>query len=99
MKGADGKNLEIFKTIAARDYTKFGMYLLQDSNQVAIDLIKNDHEGVESVTKEIFKKWLTSDATPRTYQHLIECLRQSELRALASLIEKTLSMLYCNESE
>ena len=41
------------------------------------------------VTKEILKKWLTSDAPTRTYQHLIECLRQSELGALAELIAGT----------
>ena len=49
------------------------------------------------VTKEILKKWLTSGATPRTYQHLIDCLRQSELGALVELIEQ--GMLYRYESE
>ena len=43
-------------------------------------------KGAESVTKEILKKWLTSDAPTHTYQHLIECLRQSELGALAEVI-------------
>ena len=85
MKGADGKPLKIFQNIAARDYTTFGMCLLQDKNGEEVDLIKKDHnsKGADSVTKAILVKWLTSDASTRTYQHLIECLRQSELGALA----------------
>ena len=45
------------------------------------------HKGAEGVTQAIIKKWLTSGAAPtRTYQHLIDCLRQSELGALAEQI-------------
>ena len=92
MKGADGKPLKIVQKIAAHDYTTFGMCLLQDENGEEVDVIEKDHinKGVESVTKEILKKWLTSDAPTRTYQHLLECLRQSELGALAELIGKTI---------
>ena len=74
------------------DYATFGMCLLQDENGEEVDIIEKDHigNGAESVTKEILKKWLTSGATPRTYQHLIDCLRQSELGALAELIEETI---------
>ena len=91
MKGADGEPLRIIQTITARDYTTFGMCLLQDENGLAVDLLKKNHiqDGAESVTEAILKKWLTSDAPTRTYQHLIECLRQSELGALAELIENT----------
>ena len=91
MKGADDKPLRIIQTIAAHDYTTFGMYLLQDENGEEVELIKKNHiqDGAESVTQAILKKWLTSDAPTRTYQHLIECLRQSELGALAELIENT----------
>ena len=97
MKGADGKPLKIVQKIAAHDYTTFGMCLLQDENGEEVDIIEKDHNGAESVTKEILKKWLTSGATPRTYQHLTDCLRQSELGALAELIEQ--GMLYRYESE
>ena len=92
MKGADGKPLKIVQKIAAHDYTTFGMYLLQDENGEEVDIIEKDHKGAEGVTKEILKKWLTSDAPTRTYQHLIECLRQSELGALAELIANTTGM-------
>ena len=92
MKGADGKPLKIVQKIAAHDYTTFGMYLLQDENGEEVDIIEKDHKGAERVTKEILKKWLTSDAPTRTYQHLIECLRQSELGALAELIANTTGM-------
>ena len=91
MKGADGEPLRVIETIAAGNYKKFGMYLLQDKNGTMVDLIEKDHiiRGAASVTQAILQKWLTSDAPTRTYQHLIECLRQSELGALAELIENT----------
>ena len=89
MKGADGEPLRVIETIAAGNYKKFGMYLLQDKNGTMVDLLKKNHihDGVENVTQAILQKWLTSDAPTRTYQHLIECLGQSELGALAELIE------------
>ena len=86
MTGADGKPLKILQTIAAHDYITFGMFLLQDKNGVAVDLIEKDHisKGAESVTRKMIQKWLTNgDESTRTYQHLIECLRLSELGALA----------------
>ena len=92
MKGADGKPLKIVQTIAAHDYTTFGMCLLQDENGVDVALLKRNHiqDGAESVTEAIIQKWLTNgDESTHTYQHLIECLRQSELGALAELIHVT----------
>ena len=93
MKGADGEPLRIIETIAAGNYKMFGMYLLRDKNGTMVDLIEKDHiiRGAASVTQAILQKWLTSDAPTHTctYQHLIECLRQSELGALAELIENT----------
>ena len=86
MKGADGKPLKIIETVAAGDYVTFGMCLLQDENGEQVGLIERDqiNKGAEAVTRTIIQKWLTSGAPTRTYQHLIECLRQSELGALAS---------------
>ena len=91
MKGADGKPLKIVRKIAAHDYITFGMQLLQDENGAMVQLIKMDHSrnGAKSVTEEILRKWLTSDAPTCTYQHLIECLRQSELGALAEQLITT----------
>ena len=92
MKGADGKPLKIVQTIAAHDYKTFGMYLLQDENGVAVALLKKNHtqDGAESVTEAIIQKWLTNgDESTCTYQHLIECLRQSELGALADQLIAT----------
>ena len=89
MKGADGKPLNIVQEIAAGDYMIFGMCLLQDENGQEVELILRNYkqDGVERVTLAIIIKWLTSGAAPtRTYQHLIECLRQSELGALADSI-------------
>ena len=91
MKGADGKSLKIIQTIAAHDFITFGMCLLQDENGEEVDLIEKNHisKGADGVTKAILQKWLSSDAPTRTYQYLIECLRQSELGALAERIANT----------
>ena len=90
MKGADGEPLRVIETIAAGNYKKFGMHLLQDKNGIMVDLLEKDHiiRGAASVTQAILQKWLTSNAPTRTYQHLIKCLRQSELGALAELNER-----------
>ena len=100
MKSADGKPLKMIQKIAAGDYTTFGMLLLQDDNGQEVTVIKRDHihDGTESVTQAILIKWLTSGAaSTRTYQHLIECLRQSELGALADNIAEMAGMCihYC----
>ena len=94
MKGADGKPLNVVQKIAAHDYTTFGMHLLQDENGEEVALIEKDHisKGAESVTKAIIQKWLKSDSPTRTYQHLIKCLRQSGLGALAELIKTQTSL-------
>ena len=93
MKGADGKPLKIVQTIAAHDYTTFGMCLLQDENGAIVDLLKRNHihDGAKSVIEAILQKWLTSDAPTLTYHHLIECLRQSELSALSALAEQLIT--------
>ena len=105
MKGADGKPLKIVQTIAAHDYTTFGMCLLQDENGAIVDLLKRNHihDGAKSVTEAILQKWLSSDAPTLTYHHLIECLRQSELSALSALAEQLITtvgqgMLYSQHS-
>ena len=89
MKGTDG-TLNIIETVAAGDYMTFGMYLLQDKNGHKVKVIKKDHiqDGAESITQAIITKWLTSGGPICTYQHLIECLKQSELGALAEDIAK-----------
>ena len=94
MKGADGKPLNVIGTITASNYKKFGIHLLQDANGARVDLIKKNQisDGAENVTLAILQKWLESDAPTRTYQHLIECLRQSELGALAELIANATEM-------
>ena len=89
MTGTNGEPLKIILTIAAGDYVTFGMYLLQDENGDEVEVIERDHkaEGAESITKAILKKWLRSGGPTCTYQHLIQCLENSSLGALANNIE------------
>ena len=85
MIGTNGEPLDIVQKIAAGDYMTFGMCLLQDENGDEVELIKKNHkqDGAESVTQEIIKRWVTSDAPTRTYHHMIACLRMSRLGTLA----------------
>ena len=91
MKGTDDRPLKIIETVAAGNYVMFGMRLLQDENGEQVELIERDQinrgKGAEAVTRTIIQKWLTSGAPTCTYQHLIECLRQSELGTLAAKID------------
>ena len=63
----------------------FGMCLLQDENGDAMELIEKNHKqnGAESVTQALLKRWLKSGAPTCRYGHMIECLRDSDLGALA----------------
>ena len=86
MEGTNGEPLKIITTIAAGNYMTFGMFLLQDKNGVEVGVINKDHEGAESITEAILKKWLIGGGPTCTYQHLIECLKNSSLGALADNI-------------
>ena len=91
MKGTDGNNLNVFQKIAAGDYETFGMCLLQDENGVRVDLIKksNIQEGAKGITRALLKEWLTDGPEhTHTYDHLVECLRESGLGTLANDIAK-----------
>ena len=86
MQGKDGTPLRFIKTMAAGDYMTFGMCLLHDKNGDEVEMLENNygHQGAEAITEAIIRKWLTSGGA--TWQHLIECLHQSGMGALAKLI-------------
>ena len=87
----DGKPLSVIRRIAVNYYT-FGMNILQDDNGEKIDVIERDHKEAEAITREILKKWLRDGGPTCTYPHLLECLRESELGALADdIAHKTVS--------
>ena len=97
MKWVDGKPLNIIGQIAANYYT-FGMNLLQDENGVKVDVIEADHKGAEAITRAILKKWLSDGGPTCTYQHLVDCLRESGLGALADEIAGQLERKEVHES-
>ena len=89
MKGTDGLN--VVQRIAASNNVIFGMHLLHDENGRKVDLIKNNNrqDGAEGITLAIIKEWLRDGPEhTRTYDHLMECLRESGLGALADDIAK-----------
>ena len=84
MKARDGRPLRIIQTIAsAGEYTckKLGRLLLQDEFGDEVISITIGCNGPIDITMNVLRKWLKSGAP--TYQHLIECLEQSELGELA----------------
>ena len=98
MRGTDGLN--VIQKISAGDYETFGMRLLQDENGVKVDLIKrNNKEEAVHITRALLKEWLRdSPEHTRTYDHLMECLRKSGLRALADdIAERTTGGMGENE--
>ena len=88
MQGTDGTPLRIIERVAACDYTTFGVCLLHDENGDEVERIKRDHrqDGTEGITQAIIRQWLASGGPTCTYQHLIECLNQAGLGALAENI-------------
>ena len=90
MKGPDGNSLEIIKKIAAGTYERFGIHLLHDANGTRVKLLKKKNIDAETITYKILQQWLESDAAPRTYKHLMECLKKSRLSALAVSIGKAI---------
>ena len=88
MTGTNGENLNIITKVAAGNYRAFGIFLLQDENGEQVDLLEKNHScSIDTVVQKILKTWLDNGPT-RTYQYLIECLRQSGLGALADEIKK-----------
>ena len=93
MVGKDGQPVKIIQRIAAGNRKDFGMYLLNDENMRAVDVLEacHIHEGPEGIAEAIIKKWLENDSTPHTYEHLIDSVRKCGLGALAEDIENALS--------
>ena len=88
MKGPDG--LSVTNTIAANNFKTFGMYLLNDDNGVQVQLLTKGLDYVKA-TDAILKQWLTgtiadTNPYPRTYRHLVECLKDAEMGGLAEHI-------------
>ena len=83
LKAPDG--LSIIESIAAKDYTTFGMYLLDDDNGNKVDMIKksNPNAEVPAVVDAIIRAWLdVTDPVP-TYSHFVECLKDAGMGALS----------------
>ena len=93
MTTGNGIPLRIVQNIAVGDYMTFGLLLLQDENGDKVETIKKIHmyDGKESIITEILRRWLTIMSPTCTYEHLIECLRQSGFDSLALDIFETVT--------
>ena len=72
-----------------RNYSQFGMFLLDDPNGTKVDNIECKHRGdPERINTEILREWDTGrEKKPVTWKTLIGVLRDIELGTLASEIE------------
>ena len=71
------------------NYSRFGMYLLDDPNGTRVNNIERKHrEDAERINTEILREWATGRGKkPVTWETLTEVLHDIELGALASEIE------------
>ena len=88
LKDKNGKALDIIQTIAAGQYTIFGIHLLGDDNGKSVELIKTNHRGAEEVTEIILRQWLDNGGPNCTYTHLIDSLRAAKFGSLADDVAK-----------
>ena len=98
MEKIDGSDLKFIETVAGNYTPLFGIFLLSDENGSEVKVLETEHKpGTEAVVIAIITKWLTkgSPDAPCTYEHLIRCLREARLGALAEDLADALGgMLY-----
>lgn len=68
----------------------FGTLLLKDDKGARVNSIENEFRGnAERINTKILEEWLAGGGEPRTWQTLINTLRDCELDVLADQILKT----------
>ena len=71
------------------NYYHFGLHLLDDPNGTRVRNIECDYREIERINTEILREWATGmGKKPVTWKTLIEVLRDTGLRTLASEIEE-----------
>ena len=75
------------------NYEKFGTLLLEDKKGNKVDsIVKSKHYISVDITVEILKQWLQGKGRkPVTWQTLVNCLRDTNLNAVADDMESSLS--------
>ena len=73
---------------SANNYKRIGAILLNDRYGERVEMIEKNMRGdVESISQEIYKKWMRED-TNSSWLTLTECFRDCNLHRLASDIEE-----------
>ena len=68
-------------------YDSFGTFLLNDTTGYKMEVIENDRQGAEDITRTILKKWLKGGGVSVSWESLIKVLRKCGLSLLAKQIE------------
>ena len=69
------------------NYSTFGILLLNDETGSRVDAIEDEYRGKpEKITRKILQEWLEGKGLPRTWESLVQTLRETELSDLADQI-------------
>ena len=91
LKKSDGHSIRIIEE-SAHKYRRIGTHLLGDRYGCRLDTIVNDNRGKsEDIITEVYKTWINEDLDC-SWKKLIEYLKISDLKRLASDIEKYLGI-------
>ena len=93
-----GVSIRIKRSIG--EYNTLGTFLLNDNDGVILQQIENDFKHSNKILDEIFDRWMRGEGQvgrerSNTWEKLVECLRNSELHALADKIESVLE--FCTD--
>ena len=76
----------------SKNYKKFGTFLLKDDNGTIVSGIERTNMyNVDEINVAILEKWISGKGQkPITWDTLVNCLRDTDLNALANDIEEVL---------
>ena len=76
----------------SKNYKKFGTFLLKDDNGTIVSGIERTKiYNVDEINVAILEKWISGKGQkPITWDTLVNCLRDTDLNALANDIEEVL---------
>ncbi len=92
----DDTRLNVAERIG-RDYSNFGILLLNDATGARISAMEQTHRGRPiDINREILQEWIRGGGRPVTWKVLVEVLRAIHLNVLADCISTVKIDSTCN---
>ena len=90
-RGDGGNPVRISERIGVK-YSDVGMYLLKDDHGVKMETVADNARGnVDSINREMFRRWLAGSGAPVSWKVLVNTLERAQLIALANDIVDALN--------